>query len=236
MSIPLLSPTIDIRYKECFAWKQLPMEMNHVNIAFCTNHLDESLLKSGSFDGNISNCFTALKSKLILQHIVATMPFTCFVDIDSNQCLEAIHQSANENELSKNLICPKLKITEDDKKQLMQKLNRLLALKTCIFTFTDIQNEWNKQMFYTHMNLNYSNITHRLFVGKVENIPKSILGMCDFIFIEDTESINNYLQKMNHSLRITFSDFSTYVIDKKNYINSVVFSYDDVTEKLYESE
>jgi len=272
MSIPLMSPTIDMRYNECFNWKQLPMEMKSVNIAFCTENFDDSMPRSETFDGNVSNCFLSQKSKLLFKHIVGTMPYTCFVNVDSNQNLEVIHQMISDKQVNQDtidkIISPDLQTSEIVKKQISQKLHRLLSLKTCIFTFRaeeqekeqeqeqeqekekkkkkkkkkekqkekESQIELNKQMFYTQMNFNYENISHRLYIGKVKSIPKSTLSMCDVIFVDGTDTLNSYLTQMFHSLKISFSDFSTYVIDKRNYINSVVFSYDDVADKLYEYE
>lgn len=227
--------SIDFQYKTCFQWNRLPIELDSVNIAFCTNNLNKTLMESQHFNGDVSQCFTEQKSQLFFQHILGTMPFTCFVDLDTDRSLSVLTKIQNNNENLNKMISPELNLSDDDRTTMIERLSKQISKKTCIFTFTKSSKEWNKQMFYTHMNFKYDGTTHRLFVGEMENIPKSVLNLCDYIFIEETNTLNQYLEQMNHSTRITFSDFSTYVIDKRNYINSVVFSYNDVTDKLHKT-
>ena len=69
------------------------------------------------------------------------------------------------------------------------------------------------------------NETHKLFIGEFENIPKYNLSIADYIFFENKDILNKYLESQNHNLRIKTSNSSLYLIDKCNYEYYQLFNF-----------
>ena len=120
----------------------------------------------------------------------------------------------------------------DEINKLKNKLKNIYKKKTFIFNYYDNKDKINEtpnnkecEMFcdkkYSCMynvSLNeHFNDTHKLCIGEIENIPKYILSIADYIFFDSKENINKYLESYAHFLRVGSSNASLYLIDKCNY-------------------
>jgi hypothetical protein len=72
---------------------------------------------------------------------------------------------------------------------------------------------------------------HKICIGEINNIPKDIISLADYILFEDINVLNEYLQSFNHNIRITNSNTSIYILDKCNYEYYKLFSFDKYISK-----
>ena len=79
-------------------------------------------------------------------------------------------------------------------------------------------------MFNVSINSDF-NITHKLYIGEIDNISKYTLSIADYIFFENKDVLNKYLQSQNHNIRIKESDTPLYLLDKCNYEYYQLFSF-----------
>ena len=81
-------------------------------------------------------------------------------------------------------------------------------------------------LFKITMNKNFNKL-HRVCIGDIINIPKDTLSISDYIFFDDIEQINKYLRLSNYNIEIKGTDSKIYLVDKCNYKDCHLFSFDN---------
>jgi hypothetical protein len=214
-----------------FIWKRIPIEHDYITIACCLSDYKEN--NSENLFENISNETT----KKLLQYIINIMPSYCVFNIEkfSDFIFHKNKKIEPNNELSK-LKNIKFKSgsdnpSEKDLEYIEEKIKKLNNKKTYIFTYpfnNTVEGEQDNLKKMLNLSIsNHFNETHKLCFGKIENIPKHILCMADYIFFEDKDVLNKYLEMFNHNIRINKSNTSIYVLDKCNYEYYNLFSFNN---------
>ena len=217
--------TIKTEHFNNFIWKRIPIEHDYITIACCLSEYKEN--NSENLFENVSNETT----KKLLQYIINIMPSYCVFNIEKFSDFifhkDKIIESNSELSKLKNIKCS----SEKDLEYIEEKIKKLNNKKTYIFTYPSSNIlEGEEENLKKMLNLsisNYFNETHKLCFGKIENIPKHILCMADYIFFEDKDVLNKYLEIFNHNIRITKSNTSIYVLDKCNYEYYNLFSFNN---------
>jgi hypothetical protein len=219
-----------------FIWKRIPIEHNYITIACCLSEYKEN--NSENFFENIPNEST----KKLLQYIINIMPSYGVVNIDNFRDFvfhkDKVIDSNNEISKIKNIKFDSGSDTpsEKDLEYIEEKIKKLNNKKTYIFTYPSLSLDTTNDVSEIENNLkkmlnlsisNYFNESHKLCFGKIENIPKHILCMADYVFFEDKDVLNKYLEMFNHNIRINKSNTSIYVLDKCNYEYYNLFSFNN---------
>jgi hypothetical protein len=224
-----------------FKWKRLPIEHDYITIVFC---LDEykNTDSSNIFMENITN----EKIKKAIKYILNVMPYQCIIDVDKYNNFLTFQENKHivENnithELDKLNQIDKLKNNESDTQLLKDKINKIQNKKTFLFTYNN-QNDQNDQndidhtlkiMYNISINSHFKD-THKICIGEVNSIPKSILSVADYIFFENKDVINNYFETFNHNIRIKTSNTELYMLDKCNYEYYQLFNFDKHVNSNY---
>jgi len=123
--------------------------------------------------------------------------------------------------------------------KLKEKIKKVENKKTCIFTYNTIadtdtvKNVNINEKFYDKtlknvldMSINNNfNESHKICIGEINNIPKNIISVADYIFFENMDILNEYFQTFNYNIRIQTSNTQLYLIDKCNYEYYQLFSF-----------
>jgi hypothetical protein len=234
----LIEKTITIKtdFFDNFIWKKLPLEHEYITIVFCVSKFKNTKQNPNDFLENIEN----ENIKKSIKYILNVMPCQCFVNISS---YTEFKKYINDNNLVS--ITNKLnKHTQNDTKgtitdvsenellKLKEKIKKVESKKTCIFTYdTSINNESNnfydktlKNVFDMSINNNF-NESHKICIGEINDIPKNIISVADYIFFENMDILNEYFKTFNYNIRIQTSNTPLYLIDKCNYEYYQLFSF-----------
>ena len=210
------SSTIKTNLFDNFIWKRLPIEHDYITIIFCLDKY-KNTDNSDDFLSNIENENT----KKAIKYIINIMPHNCIINIDDYSNYKYYKDNLEKNIELDNII-DKLKKLEIDKdiNFVKDRLNKLQQKKSYIFTYSDTSNKLLNITFDSKFNE-----THRLCVGEIENIPKYNLSIADYIFFENKDVLNKYIESQNHNLRIKISDAPLFLIDKCNYEYYNLFNF-----------
>jgi hypothetical protein len=211
--------TINTKSFDNFNWKRLPLEHDYVTIIFC---LDNFKITDNSSD--ILSFIENENTKKAIKYILNIMPHECIINIDDY----LNYQHYKDNKDNKDNILLKLDklnvkyniLNDDNIKFLEEKIKSINDKKTYIFTYNDNMNK------YLNITLDSKfNETHRLCIGEIDNIPKYNLSVADYIFFENKDILNKYLESQKHNLRITSSNAPFYLLDKCNYQYYHLFNF-----------
>jgi hypothetical protein len=210
------SSTIKTNLFDNFIWKRLPIEHDYVTIIFCLDKY-KNTDNSDDFLSNIENENT----KKAIKYIINIMPHNCIINIDDYSNYKYYKDNLEKNIELDNIIDKLTKLeTDKDINFVKDRLNKLQQKKSYIFTYSDTSNKLLNITFDSKFNE-----THRLCVGEIENIPKYNLSIADYIFFENKDVLNKYLESQNHNLRIKISDAPLFLIDKCNYEYYNLFNF-----------
>ena len=208
-----------------FIWKRIPIEHDYITIALCLSDYKKN--NSENLFENISNEST----KKLLQYIINIMPSYCVVNVENFS--DFIFHKNNESDLD----LKKIKNTSLNKdiEYLEKRIKKINNKKTYIFKYSSNNSEIESKNdeninLKKILNLgisNHFNETHKLCIGEIENIPKHILCMADYVFFEDKDILNKYLEMFHHNIRINKSNTSIYLLDKCNYEYYNLFSFNN---------
>jgi hypothetical protein len=230
--------TVKTEFFDNFIWKKLPLEHDYITIVFCISKFKNTEQSPNEFLENIEN----ENIKKSIKYILNIMPCQCFVNIGS---YNEFKNYINDNDLVS--ITNKLNeknseienLSENELLKLKEKIKKVENKKTCIFTYNtipDIDMEKNvniNEKFYDKtlknvldMSINNNfNESHKICIGEINNIPKNIISVADYIFFENMDIINEYFQTFNYNIRIQTSNTQLYLIDKCNYEYYQLFSF-----------
>lgn len=211
------SSTIKIDLFNNFIWKRLPVEHDYITIIFC---LDEYKNTDNSDDFLLF--IKNENTKKAIKYILNIMPYKCIVNIDDYSNYKYYKDNLEKNvELDK--MINKIQKLEIDKdiNTVKDRLNNSQLKKSYIFTYDNTPNKLLNIAFNSDFNE-----THRLCIGEIDNIPKYNLCVADYIFFENKDILNKYLETQNHTLRINSSNAQLYLIDKCNYEYYNLFNFD----------
>jgi hypothetical protein len=200
-----------------FIWKRLPIEHEYITIAFCVSDF-----KTNSDNSNDLNDFLNKDVQKLLQYVLNIMPFKCILNVDNYKEFIEFNKDKEDKKPLKNIIDNIHEYDYLEKNELEQtekNINKLNNKKTYIFTYTDNEEDENKilkNIFDISINEHFSE-THKICIGEIKNIPKNILSISDYIFFENKDILNQYLEQSNHNIRINTTNSSVYLIDKCNY-------------------
>jgi len=210
------SSTIKTNLFDKFIWKRLPIEHDYVTIIFCLDKY-KNTDNSDDFLSNIENENT----KKAIKYIINIMPHNCIINIDDYSNYKYYKDNLEKNIELDNIIDKLTKLeTDKDINFVKDRLNKLQQKKSYIFTYSDTSNKLLNITFDSKFNE-----THRFCVGEIENIPKYNLSIADYIFFENKDVLNKYLESQNHNLRIKISDAPLFLIDKCNYEYYNLFNF-----------
>ena len=217
--MPKEKTTIKTDNFDNFNWKKLPIEQDYITIIFCIESYKDN--DKYYFMKNVEND----KIKKALTYILNIMPYKCIVNVDSYNNFIEYKNEIDNNELSIKL--KKLKIENNNFENLENKINKISNKKTYLFTYTNEQYTENslKNIFDISINTHF-NETHKICIGELKNIPKSILSIADYIFFENKDILNNYFEMLNHNIRIQTSNSELFLLDKCNYEHYQLFNFD----------
>jgi len=234
-----MSRTISIDNFNKFYWKTLPIEKEYCNITFCTSCLTEEKDKLHEPDNstetnddintdNISyylNKINNQDTQNTLKYIFDIMPFTCILNIESYEMFLNSEKLKNEIETNTHINKENFKKSIDEE-QINDTLNIVKNI-TRKLTYINFYNEKNKKdILNITMNKNFNKI-HRVCIGDITNIPKDTLSISDYIFFDNIEQINKYFRLSNYNIEINYTNSKIYLIDKCNYKDSQLFSFDN---------
>lgn len=206
-----------------FNWKKLPIEHDYITIVFCLEKYKEH--DKYDFMKNIEND----KIKKALTYILNIMPYKCIVNVDSYNNFIEYKNETNKDDIYIKLkkIKNRLKIENSNFQNLENKINKINNKKTYLFTYTSEQYTENslKNIFDININTHF-NETHKICIGELKNIPKSILSIADYIFFENKDILNNYFEMLNHNIRIQTSNSELFLLDKCNHEHYQLFNFD----------
>lgn len=230
MSFEKKITTIKTDFFDNFTWKKLPLEHDYITIVFCTSKFKK---RSNEFFENIEN----ENMKKSIKYILNIMPCQCFVNISNYNEFKNYINDKNLTSITNkwNEKSGIINVSEDELLKLKEKIKKVENKKTCIFTYNTINldNNTNTTEKYDNtlknvfdMSINNSfNESHKICIGEIDNIPKSILSVADYIFFENIDIINKYFQTSNYNIRIQTSNTSLYLIDKCNYEYYQLFNF-----------
>lgn len=212
MSTHTISPTIKTDNFNNFNWKRLPIEHDYITIVFCLkdyNNIDYSK----DIIENINN----INTKKALKYILNIMPYQCIIDVDKYENYMIFKDNKHVIE---NNIATKLDIINNHFNVNTDHLQKILDKKTFIFNCTSKQNindvEHNIKKMYDLSICDNFNETHKIYIGELNNIPKYVLSIADYVFFDDYNTLNEYLTDLFHNVRITNSNSNLYLLDKCN--------------------
>jgi hypothetical protein len=208
-----------------FVWNRLPIEHDYITIIFCLDKY-KNTDNSNDFLLPIENEDT----KNAIKYILNIMPYKCIINIDdySNYRYYRDNMTYNKDNKDDTIIekLDKLNIKNKDTinkteiEYIKNKLKKIEEKKTYIFTYDENKNK----ILNMSIDLEFNN-THRVCIGELENISKCCLSVSDYIFFENIDILNKYLETQNHNLRIKKSDAPIYLIDKCNYEYYNLFNF-----------
>ena len=231
--------TIKTEFFDNFTWKKLPIDHDYVTIVFCISKFKntQQYSRTNNFLENIEN----ENVKKSIKYILNIMPCQCFVNIGSYKEFKNYIQNENSESIS-NKLNENSKITDISENELLklkEKIKKIENKKTCIFTYdtsTNINtdNDTNstenfydktlKNVFDMSINNNF-NESHKICIGEINDIPKNIISVADYIFFENMDILNEYFKTFNYNIRIQTSNTPLYLIDKCNYEYYQLFSF-----------
>lgn len=207
-----------------FIWKRFPIDHDYITILFC---LDEykNTDNSDDFMKYIEND----DIKKAITYILNIMPYKCIININDYSNYKYYKDNLEENKELNNLI-KKIDDLDKDTNLLKERIKKIENKKTFIFSSDnkgitdDFTNESLSKMFNVTINSDF-NITHKLYIGEIGNISKYTLSVADYIFFENKNVLNKYLESQNHNIRIKDSDSPLYLLDKCNYEYYQLFNF-----------
>jgi hypothetical protein len=215
-----------------FIWKKIPIEQDYITIVFCLSKYN-SLNSEKIFEDILNE-----NTKKLLNYIINIMPSYCVVNVENFS--DFIFHKNNETNLDlkkikNNINNIHLNQENQDIEYLEKRIKKINNKKTYIFTYnsnSEIESKNNDENINLKKIFNLSisdhfNETHKLCIGEIENIPKHILCMADYIFFEDKDILNKYLEMFHHNIRIYKSNTSIYLLDKCNYEYYNLFSFNN---------
>ena len=212
--------TIKTNLFDNFIWKRLPIEHDYITIIFCLDRY-KNIDNSDDFLLNIKNDGI----KKAIKYILNIMPYKCVINIEDYSNYK--HYNNNVTSEDSDIFIEKIKevinlnkLKEDETEYLKNKVKKIQEKKTCVFTYDENKNK----ILNISIDLEFNN-THRLCIGEIKNIPKYCLSIADYIFFENTDILNKYLEMQNHNLKINKSDAALYMIDKCNYEYYNLFNF-----------
>lgn len=208
-----ISSTIKTDLFNNFKWKRLPIEHEYITIIFCLDKY-KKIYNSDDF----LSCVENTNTKRAIKYILNIMPYKCIVNIDDYSNYKYYKDKLEKN-IEVDKMIEKIK-TKSDINIIKDRLNKLEEKKSYIFTYDENSNKILNITFDSEFNE-----THRLCIGEIENIPKYNLSVADYIFFENKDILNKYLESQNHNLRIKTSNAELYLIDKCNYEYYNLFNF-----------
>lgn len=210
-----------------FMWKRIPIDHDYITIVFCVSEYKNT---SENFFDNLTND----NIKRALKYVLNVMPLKCVVNVQTyEQFIDEFNNIEKDTLLEKNIdiLEKKINMKENDVNYLKKKVNNLNNKKTYIFNYSDDKSDdtvylETKKICDISIN-NHFHETHKVCIGRIDNIPKNILSISDYIFFENREVLNKYLESYNHNMRINSNNTynGMYVIDKCNYEYYHLFSF-----------
>ena len=224
-----MSRTISIDNFNNFYWKTLPIEKDYCNITMCTSHLNDTNETNTDDDkDNISYYINNINNKVTqetLKYILDIMPFTCVLNIESYEMF--INSEKLKNDIENNTNINKNNFKQYINEEKINEVSNIIKNTTRKLTYVNFYNEKNKQdILNITMNKNFNKL-HRVCIGDIINIPKDTLSISDYIFFDDIEQINKYLRLSNYNIEIKGTDSKIYLVDKCNYKDCHLFSFDN---------
>ena len=213
--------TIKTDFFDNFYWKKLPIENDYITIIFCLDKYKDN--DKYDFMKNIEND----KIKKALTYILNIMPYKCIVNVDSYNNFIEYKNEINKDDTGKKLNELKTKLKNNTNLEFLEKkMEKINNKKTYLFTYTSEQFIENnlKNIFDISINKHF-NETHKVCVGELENIPKTILSVADYIFFENKDILNKYFEMLNHNIRIQTSNAELFLLDKCNYEHYQLFNF-----------
>ena len=206
-----------------FIWKRFPIEHDYITILFCLDKY-KNTDNSDDFMKYIEND----DIKKAITYILNIMPYKCVININDYSNYKFYKDDLDNNKELDNLI-KKIDKLSKDTNTLKERIKNIENKKTFVFScdkepIDNYTNESLSKMFNVSINSDF-NITHKLYIGEIDNISKYTLGIADYIFFENKDVLNNYLQSQNHNIRIKDSDTPLYLLDKCNYEYYQLFSF-----------
>jgi len=211
-----------------FYWKSLPTEKDYCNITLCTSNIvkDTDMLSETDKD-NISyyiNKINNENTQKTLKYIIDIMPFTCILNIDSYSMF--LNSETLKENIGTNTNIDKNSLKQIDEKKLEETLN-IVKNTTKKITYINFCDEKNKKdILNITINKNFNKI-HRICFGDIDNIPKDTLSVSDYIFFDSIEQINKYFKLSNYNIEINNTNSKIYLVDKCNYKDCQLFSFDN---------
>lgn len=197
-----------------FLWKRMPIEHEYINIVFCVSDYTNKNL-------NIFENTLNPSTKKSLKHILNIMPMCCITDIKTYKEFVS-SKKINFQDILNEKECKIENLDEKTIKELNEKICKINNKKTYIFSY----DEKNKNEILNIKINNEFNDMHKICIGKFENIPKNVLGVSDYIFFDNQKELNKYFESSHHNIRIQNSTTLIYAIDKCNYKDFHLFSFD----------
>jgi len=207
-----------------FIWKRFPIDHDYITILFCLDKY-KNTDNSDDFMKYIEND----DIKKAITYILNIMPYKCIININDYSNYKYYKDNLDENKELNNLI-KKIDDLDKDTILLKERIKKIENKKTFIFSSDnkgityDFTNESLSKMFNVTINSDF-NITHKLYIGEIRNISKYTLSVADYIFFENKNVLNKYLESQNHNIRIKDSDSPLYLLDKCNYEYYQLFNF-----------
>lgn len=230
-----------------FKWKRLPLEHDYISIIFCIDNYNPNNIDNSNNTFNVNNANVdkmtiedVIKNintdtQKAIKYILNIMPYQCVLNLNNyniflqyikNDTISPIITDIENNE----------DIKKEEKNILIKKISKFNNKKTFIQLFNSFENNSNDvnnidksiNNIYNITINNHFNEIHRLCIGDLDNIPKSVLSVADFVFFENKETLNKYLKSMNHNVIIQNSKTqqgSLYLLDKCNHENYQLYNF-----------
>lgn len=209
-----------------FIWKRFPIEHDYITILFCLDNY-KNTDNSDDFMKYIEND----EIKKAISYILNLMPYKCIINVNDYLNYKFYKDNLDDNKELDFIIKKIDKLQQDqDTNSLKERIKKIENKKTFIFScnsreiVNDLKNESLSKMLDVTLNLDFNN-THKLYIGEIENFSKYTLTIADYIFFENKNALNKYLELQNHNIRIKESDSSLYLLDKCNYEHYQLFNF-----------
>jgi hypothetical protein len=209
-----------------FYWKSLPIEKDYCNITICSSYISKEFENETYEQDNILYFINKINNKntqKTIKYILDIMPFTCILNIETYEMFLNSEKLKEDIYTNTNIDINNLK----NKKEDVDKISDIVTKITGKITYVNFYNEKNKKdILNITINNNFNKI-HRVCIGDISNIPKDTLSLSDYIFFDSLEQINKYFLLSNFNIEIKETNSKIYLVDKCNYKDCQLFSFDN---------